>query len=112
MIKVCNRDLTQIPLMVNVFIDIAGCPSSSQKQIIEDQITAMFKRICPSIPLKTKQLELIIATGPEGRSVNVAVRSEIVGYENATPLIREADPVYADACKIEEPGVGCVNAVP
>ena len=59
----------------------------------------MFKRICPSIPLKTKQLELIIAS-VLGAEVNAAVRFEIVGYENATPPYPR-DLVYADACGLE-----------
>ena len=58
-------------------------PIRLRRKNTEDQITAMFKRICPSIPLKTKQLELIIAS-VLGAEVNAAVRFEIVGYENAT----------------------------
>ena len=85
-IGVCGKIYAPKPLMVNVIIDIVGCPTSAQKQIISDQITALFKRICPSMPLRTKQIELIIAS-VIGAEVNAAARFEIVGYETVA-----ADP--------------------
>ena len=57
-IGVCGEIFVPMPLMVNVIIDIEGCPSSAQKQIIEDQITALFQRICPSMPLRVKQTRI------------------------------------------------------
>ncbi|WLA79567.1 baseplate J/gp47 family protein [Bradyrhizobium elkanii] len=83
-IGVCGSIYAPFPLMVNIAIDIEGCPSSSQKQIIQDQIQALFRRICPSIPLRAKQVELIVAS-VVGAEVNSQVYFEIVGYEDATP---------------------------
>ena len=98
-IGVCGDIYAPIPLYINVFVDIEGCPSTGQKQIIEDQIRALFKRICPSMPLRTKQFELIIAT-VIGAEINAQVRFEIVGYEHATPPYPR-HMVYADACGLE-----------
>jgi hypothetical protein len=98
-IGVCGKIFTPVPLYVNVFIDIAGCPTSSQKQQIVNDITALFRRICPSIPLTAKQLELIIAAiiGPE---VNASVRFEAVGYEGQHPPYPRS-MAYITDCAIE-----------
>ena len=98
-IGVCGQVYKPIPLPVNVFIDIAGCPSTAQKQTIETYIQELFRRICPSMPLTTKQLELIIASviGPE---INASVRFEIVGYEELKPPYPR-ELVYATDCGLE-----------
>jgi Baseplate J-like protein len=96
-IGVCGEIFAPTPLMVNVYVDIAGCPSASQKQIIDEQIHALFRRICPSIPLMTKQLELIVAN-VVGAEINVEVRFEIVGYENVTP---PRELVFMGPCSLE-----------
>jgi Baseplate J-like protein len=98
-IGVCGKIFVPVPLMINVFIDIEGCPSSSQKQIIADQVRALFRRICPSIPLRTKQLELIVAS-VVGAEFNSQVRFEIVGFENQTPPYPRY-LVFADSCGLE-----------
>jgi len=95
-IGVCGSIHAPKPLPVNVIIDIAGCPSSGQKQMIEDQITALFQRICPSKELCAKQLELIIAS-VIGAEINASVRFEIVGYEDAQPEYPR-NMVYMDHC--------------
>jgi hypothetical protein len=96
-IGVCGKIYVPKPLWINVYIDIEGCPSGSQKQIIDDQIHALFKRICPSMPLRTKQLELIIAN-VIGAEVNTQVRFEIIGYEGVPP---PRDLVYITDCSLE-----------
>lgn len=98
-IGVCGEIFAPTPLPVNVIIDIAGCPSTGQKQMIEDQIKALFRRICPSIPLRGKQLELIIAS-IIGAEVNAAVRFEVVGYEKASPPYPR-QLVYTNDCGLE-----------
>lgn len=98
-IGVCGKIYTPIPLPVNVMIDIAGCPSIAQKQIIEDQIRALFKQICPSLPLTTKQIELIIAS-VVGAEINTSVRFEIPGYEEQTPPFPK-ELVWATPCSLE-----------
>jgi hypothetical protein len=85
--------------MVDVHIDIEGCPSSSQKQMISDQITALFQRICPSMPLRSKQLELIIAS-VIGADVNAQVYFTFPGYEDQKPPYPRS-LVYASDCSIE-----------
>lgn len=99
-IGVCGSIYMPKALPVNVFIDIAGCPSSAQKQIIEDQIRALFKQICPSMPLLIKQLELIIAAviGPE---INTQVRFEIEGYQDQKPNPFPRDMVFMTPCGLE-----------
>jgi hypothetical protein len=91
-IGVCGKIYAPVPLMVTVVIDIAGCPSSSQKQLIEEGIAALFNRICPSVPLTSKQLELIIAS-VIGADVNASVRFEVPDGTR--------DLAYVSACAIE-----------
>jgi len=98
-IGVCGRIYAPIPLYVNVLIDIEGCPSAAEKQLIEDQTRALFQRICPSMPLTTKQFELIIAS-IIGAEINAQVRFEVVGYEDAKPPYPR-ELVYADHCGLE-----------
>ena len=111
-IGVCGSIHAPRPLVVNVYIDIEGCPSSAQKQMIEDQIAAIFQRICPSMPFRVKQLELIVASiiGPE---VNAQVRFEVVGYEGQIPPYPR-DDVWITSCGDLEPEcdvLPCLNDV-
>ena len=106
------RSYAPIPLPVNVFIDIAGCPSTAQKQMIEDHIHALFQRICPSMPLCTKQIELIIAI-VIGAEINASVRFEVVGYEEQVPPYPR-ELVYIDDAAALEPEcdvLPCLNEV-
>jgi hypothetical protein len=98
-IGVCGQIYAPKPLYVNVIVDIAGCPTSSQKQMIADQIRALFERICPSTALTSKQLELIAAS-VIGAETNVSVRFSVPGYENQVPPYPR-DLVYMDACGLE-----------
>ena len=95
-IGVCGKIYAPKPILVDVFIDIEGCPSSSQKQIIEDQIRALFDRICPSMPLRGRQLELIVAS-VVGAEINVQVRFEL---PDALP-----GQVYVSSCGDLEPAM-------
>lgn len=74
-IGVCGKIYRPIPLELDVYIDISGCPSASQKQIIEDQVRAVFLRVCPSVPLRIKQIELIVAS-IIGIEINASARFE------------------------------------
>lgn len=98
-IGVCGKLYTPVPLMVDVVIDIEGCPSAAQKQDITDQIRALFRRVSPSTPVRTKQFELIVAS-TVGADVNIDVRFQVVGYENADPPYPR-DLVYATECALE-----------
>jgi uncharacterized phage protein gp47/JayE len=66
-IGVCGQIYRFDPLLLDIALDILGCPTAAQKQQITDGITALFKRICPSMPFRMKQIELIVANiiGPE-----------------------------------------------
>jgi hypothetical protein len=110
-IGVCGQIFTPIPLVVNVIIDIEGCPSTSQKQLISDQVQALFMRICPSVPLKTRQIELIVAS-IIGADINAEARFEVVGYENQNPPYPR-DLVYFDTCNLEPECdvLPCLNTV-
>jgi hypothetical protein len=111
-IGVCGKIYQPIPLLLDVYIDIVGCPSSTQKQIIEDQVRAMFRRICPSMPLRIKQFELIVAS-VLGVETNASVRFSIVGWED-TPPFYPRDLTWMTACGDLEPEcdvLPCLNKV-
>jgi len=111
-IGVCGQVFVPKPLPVNVIIDIAGCPSTAQKQIISDYITELFLRICPSMPLRVKQIDLIIASviGPE---INASAHFEVVGYEDKVPPYPRED-VWVTSCGDLEPEcdvLPCLNEI-
>src|SRR6187402_710157 len=109
-IGVCGQIYAPIPLMVNVFVDIEGCPSSSQKQVIEDQIHELFGRICPSMPLRVRQIELIVAS-VVGAEVNAAVYFEIVAPEDP---VGQREAVFVSTCGDLEPEcdyLPCLNEI-
>jgi hypothetical protein len=72
-IGVCGSVFLPRALMVDVIIDIEGCPSTAQKQIIENYVRELFTRICPSMPFRVKQIELIIAS-VLGAEINASAR--------------------------------------
>lgn len=76
-IGICGKIYHQIGVEVDVIVDIEGCPTTSQKQIISDQIHALFLRVCPSMPLRTKQIDLIVAS-IIGTEINTDSRFELV----------------------------------
>lgn len=96
---VCGSIFAPKPFMVDLYIDIEGCPSAGQKQIIEDQVRELFRRICPSVPLRTTQIELIVAS-VVGGEISASARFAAPGYEgNIPPYPRELG--YMDGCGIE-----------
>jgi hypothetical protein len=111
-IGICGQIYAPVPLMVNVFIDIEGCPSNAQKQMIDDQIHDLFLRVCPSVPFRVKQIELIVSS-IIGAEYSVAVRFEVVGYEDQKPPFPR-DMVWVTACGDLEPEcdvMPCLNEV-
>lgn len=111
-IGVCGQIYTPRPLMVDVFIDVEGCPSAAQKQTIIEQIEALFKRICPSIPLRAKQIDLIVAN-VVGAEVSTHVRFSIVGWEEHNPPYPR-DMVFVTNCGDLEPEcdiLPCLNSI-
>lgn len=109
-IGVCGKIYVPKPIVVDVVVDIEGCPSSAQKQLIEDQMRALFLRICPSMPLRVRQLDLIVASvvGPE---INVSIYFEIVSPEDPA---EQRFAVFRSACGDLEPEcdyLPCLNEV-
>jgi hypothetical protein len=80
-IGVCGQIIQPKPLWINVIIDIVGCPTAAQKQQIEEHVAQLFTRICPSVPFRVRQAELIVAN-VVGTDIDVSVRFEVVGQEN------------------------------
>lgn len=80
-IGVCGKLYRPLGVEIDVVIDIEGCPTSSQKQIITDLVKALFLRVCPSIPLRAKQIELIVAS-VLGTEINTAARYDLVHPED------------------------------
>lgn len=111
-IGVCGKIYTPVPLMVDVVIDIVGCPTSTQKQMITDQVHALFKRICPSMPLRVKQIDLIVAS-VIGIEIDSSARFSIPGWET-TPPFYPRDQVYVGPCgdlEVECDVLPCLNTV-
>jgi Baseplate J-like protein len=110
-IGVCGQVFRPKPLKVNVLIDIEGCPSTGQKQLIENNVRALFQTICPSMPLYAKQIDLLVAMviGPE---INAAARFTVVGYENQNPPYPR-ELVFLDHCGLipECDVLPCINDV-
>lgn len=106
-IGVCGKIYAPKPLMVDVVIDILGCPTTAQKQLISDQITALFKRLCPSLPLRTKQIELIVAS-VIGIDISSAAHFECV------PSPCDRSLVYLNPCgdlEVECDVLPCLNEI-
>jgi baseplate J-like protein len=107
-IGVCGKVFTPRPLPVDVIIDIEGCPSLTQKQIIEGYIQELFVRICPSMPFRVKQVELIVAS-VIGTQYSVEVR-----FEPPEGVTWSREDVWVTACGDLEPTcdvIPCLNAI-
>lgn len=83
-VGICGSIHTPIAHMVDLNIDIDGCPTPSQQNQIKDDVADLFRTVCPSVPLLAKQVELIVANvmGPD---VNVFAR-----FTSVTPNPAEA----------------------
>ena len=104
-VGVCGAIFQPIPLYVNVLIDIAACPTIAQKSRIEQDIQDLFTQLCPSMPLRNKQIEVIIAN-IIGSDVNVGVQIEMI---DAT-----RDMAYQTGCGDVEPEcdyLPCLNQI-
>lgn len=93
-IGVCGSIFTPTPFYVDVSIDIEGCATPSQVTKIQDQITDLFTTISPSVPFRTKQIDLIVA-GIVGASVNIAT--------TLTPQVVDPAAYTQNACGDIEP---------
>jgi len=111
-IGVCGKIYKPEPIMIDVIIDIEGCPSTGQKQQIEDDVRALFGRICPSLPLRTKQIDLI-TSAVVGIDVNVSARFEVLEYKPIN-FGTKYPKVYINQCGDLEPAcdvLPCFNSI-
>jgi len=111
-IGVCGNIFRPEPLMINVVIDIEGCPSTVQKQQIENDVRALFLRICPSMPLRVKQIDMITSM-VVGIDVNVSARFEVIEYD---PIAfgHKYQKVFVNHCGDLEPAcdvMPCLNEI-
>lgn len=60
-VGVCGSIHTAKPHLVNLNIDIDGCPTPSQQDQIKSDVADLFTTICPSQILRARQVELIVA---------------------------------------------------
>jgi len=107
-IGVCGKVFTPKPLMVDVIIDIVGCPSAAQKQTIEQYIRELFRRICPSMPFRIKQVELLIAS-VIGAEIDSSVR-----FEPQEGVTWAREDVWVTACGDLQPEcdvIPCLNTI-
>jgi uncharacterized phage protein gp47/JayE len=112
-IGVCGKIYVPRPLGVDVHIDIEGCPTTGQKQMIEDDIRALFQRICPSMPLRVKQIELIVAA-IIGTDMSSSVYFSVVGFEDYNPPYPRELVLITPECFDLEPEcdvLPCINQV-
>lgn len=102
---ICGTIPTVTPYLVDVSIDIEGCPTVSQMAEIRDQVTDLFTTLQPSQPFRGKQLELVVANiiGP---SVNVSA--------NVTPTVPNSALGFVGSCGDIEPAcdvIPCLNSL-
>lgn len=108
-VGVCGQIVQPKPLMLNVRIDIEGCPTASEKQLIQDQVHELFLRICPSLPLRVRQVELIIAS-VVGAETNVQVFFEVLLPEG----VELREQTFQGTCGDLEPEcdyLPCINEI-
>lgn len=60
-IGVCGNIYAPIAVPLTIVVDIIGCPTVTQKQLIEANIRDLFLKICPSTVLRKQQIQLIVA---------------------------------------------------
>lgn len=87
-IGVCGAVHVAYPLYVNVWIDIVGCPTISQKDLIEQYVRDLFTKICPSVPLRKKQVELVVSQ-VVGTDVDVDVQFDVIDYDRTKVYISD-----------------------
>jgi hypothetical protein len=81
-IGVCGRIVRPNPFLVNVYVDIVGCPTASQTSAIQEQVADLFATLSPSTDIKTRQVELI-ASNVIGPTIDVSARFEMVNPDPA-----------------------------
>lgn len=60
-VGICGSIHQPIAFMVDLNVDIAGCPTPAQQQQIASEIRDLFTTICPSVTLFANQIDVIVA---------------------------------------------------
>lgn len=94
-VGVCGRIVPVNAVMVDIFVDIADCPTASQVQKIREQITEYFTTAEPSHPVYMQTINSIVA-GVMGIGVNTDARLDIVNEADEA-----SDRTYQGNCDIE-----------
>jgi hypothetical protein len=94
-----------MPVPVDIFIDIVGCPTVAQLQQIEATVREFMSTAEPSMPIRTLSLHSIV-TSILGIGVDVSARFEPVNpsdFYGGTygPFVKGTSKVFAGNCDIE-----------
>lgn len=91
-VGVCGSVHTPIAHLVNLNIDINGCPTPAQQSQIKEDVSDLFTTICPSTVLLARQVELIVAN-ILGADVAVFARFESVNPDTTQAVITQCGDV-------------------
>lgn len=93
-IGVCGRVVPVQPVQVDVFIDIADCPTTTELSNIRTQVTEFFGTLEPSQPLRVRNIEQIVGN-IIGSNTNYEVRLELTNASDSPTK------VYIGNCDLE-----------
>src|SRR5262245_50846022 len=60
-IGICGKIYRPKPFTVDLSIDIEGCPTMAQKNMIVSEVTDFFGTVCPSVVVRQKTIDMIVA---------------------------------------------------
>jgi hypothetical protein len=104
-IGVCGSIALPKSFMVDVRVDIVGCPTIAQLASIRARITDLMSLVNPSEPLRAKQISLVVA-GVIGASID----SDVI----FVPVTPDESKVHVTACGDLEPEcdyMPCLNEI-
>lgn len=104
-VGVCGRIVAPSPVDINLLIDVVGCITISQREAIERDIADLFLTVCPSVPLRKKQVEMIISQ-ILGNDVDVSVQFELHEYDRSKVYVAECGDL-----EMECDFMPCLNTV-
>ncbi len=105
-IGVCGKLHTATALPVNIDIDIAGCPTPSQLTQIREDIRDFFTTLCPSQPVFSQQINLIVVNILGTVGFNIDARISPVTPNAATAEVSQCGDVEP-ACDY----LACINEI-
>lgn len=104
-VGICGRIVPVKPVMINIAVDIVGCPTVAQLQQVTDAITEYMGTVEPSKPLRVLTLRTIVAS-VIGTDTNIEVRLEPVTPSDIYggswgPYTAGVSKVYGGGCDFE-----------